>query len=40
MAKVLFLYDIEFTVPGDNPPGAKDRFAEALRSYFESHDLD
>jgi hypothetical protein len=40
MAEVLFLYDVEFVVPGDNPPDGKERFAEALRSYFETHDLE
>jgi hypothetical protein len=36
---VLFLYDVEF-VPGWNPPRTRDRFAESLRSYFESQGLD
>src|SRR4051794_31933037 len=40
MGAVLFLYDVEFVVPGDNPPDACSRFAGALRSYFDSHDLD
>jgi hypothetical protein len=36
---VLFLYDVEF-VPVCNPPHTRDRFAEALRSYFEQWGLD
>lgn len=35
----MFLYDVEF-VPGWNPPDTRDRFAQALRSYFESREFD
>jgi hypothetical protein len=40
MPEVLLLYDIEFPVPGNNPPDAMDRLAEALRSYSELQDSD
>ena len=39
MADILFLYDVEF-VPGDNPPGAFERFSESLRAFFESRGWD
>jgi hypothetical protein len=39
VGEVLFLYDFEFA-PYQNPPHAKDRFAEDLRAYFEDRGLD